>query len=284
MGFLEKIYEKSYNAKRNNNLMISSIIIVTVIILFLYLISLIKFKEVYNSKGILVPKEEMNLSLNYDGLIITNNIEVGKIFKKNDIIVKLDKDEVERNIFTLQNELSYLKDKIQITRSVTSRIDIKLMENKIKKIERDVLNLKESFQEKEIVAPFDCIIVASDFKGIERGFIPRGYVVCKVITLHDPYFKVAISEVMVGKIKKNQSAIITIKKKSRKVKGKVVKIEIGKEEEIFRQYAFVDINETVVSEIGMEAEIKIIMEKTSLKQFFLRSFGLYATDEEFFSF
>lgn len=275
MKFFEIIYNNSINSKNNRFLIIlilSSIFIATIFFVILFLF---RFDEVYKANGIIVPALEDNITTNFDSYIENNKIKIGKKYIKGEILAILSKDEIERELASSKKELNYYLRRKNISKSILSKLEIDELNLKIETIKNKINNLNDQVKENIVKAPYSCSVVSSNIKYRKNGFIPKGTVICNIVSNEKSFVKTTIETSLIGKIIKKQKSLIKVKKRRFKIKGEVDNVELGKNGENYFQDIYISLNEKVDLPVGMEVEVEIIMANLSIKDFFLEIFDIF---------
>ena len=123
-----------------------------------------------------------------------------------------------------------------------------------------------------IKSPYKSILISSDYKDIVNGYITKGATLCKIISSDSPLIKTSIINEWIGRVKIGQKCII--KNKNVEISGLVKDIKIESIGDKYVQFALIEPSESFSENIGMEFNIRIIAEYTTIKDFILKSFSI----------
>ncbi|OHD19246.1 MAG: hypothetical protein A2Y34_08920 [Spirochaetes bacterium GWC1_27_15] len=272
MGILDKIYLSSYESKNNATLIFFSFICLLIIAVFVIFALSIKYKEVIIEKGYIYPSITKELSIIYDSYIEVNNIVIGEKYKKGDKILIFNKDTAKNNLIKYENELNYKQNIKNITSNYISIIENKKIDFEIADLLLKIKLLKNEVRDDSLEIPFDCILISSNYEKIDKGYIERGTILCKIISIVDPILKIEIKDKYINRIKAGQLTKIYLKNEQNNLDRTINRLEILELDKKITNYAIIKLDTKYIQFIGMEAKVNIISNNMSLSDLFIRSF------------
>jgi len=274
MSIIDKVYEKIFFSNNYFIVYFFSIFSILLIILFLLFTFDIKFNEVYKNNGLIVSSNQKQISTYYDGIIQTNNIVIGKEYKRGDILISFDNSLKEKEIKKYKSQLEFMKKKqnaMMLSTMSFSSIEIEEYQTNINEIENKLYESLIVISNNTLVVPFDSILIESNYDGYEKGFIEKGTIVAKLIPVNDYIIKVKISDNWISRIKTGQKVKITFN--DSKFDGEVTKIILESEYSIYAYIFFENKNNIRITGISVETEI-IVNEKVSIKNMLYKAFKI----------
>ena len=128
-----------------------------------YVINPVKMSDLYNSTGTLRPDEEVDLSFETSGKIISLNFQEGTRVKKGDLLAKINDKPLQAQLEKLlaQQKLSESKEFRQrslLGRDAISQESYDQIETELQTTQADINLIRARILETELRAPFDGII------------------------------------------------------------------------------------------------------------------------------
>jgi membrane fusion protein (multidrug efflux system) len=128
-----------------------------------FLISPAQMKEMKNSSGTILPDEEVDLTFETSGKIVSINFKEGSSVRKGDLLAKINDRPLQAQLLKLQAQKKLAEEKEFRQRSLLekdaiSRESYDQIATELQSTEADILLIQARIAETELRAPFDGII------------------------------------------------------------------------------------------------------------------------------
>lgn len=184
--------------------------------------------DIYRTKGILVPGEEVELTFETSGKITNIYFEEGREVKKGDLLAKVNDETLQAELMKLEAQLPLAEDRVfrqkaLLEKDAVSQEAYTTVTTELDKLKADIHLIKARIHQTELRAPFDGIV---GLRRVSEGAYASPTTIVTNLTMIKPLLlEFSVNEKQAADIKPGKSVKFTIENDLTSYQAKVYAVE-----------------------------------------------------------